>query len=81
MKKFVTVTTPGAEYMYRTSTAHFVSRENASRILDALNRAGHLLRPGETWHLYNVEDPLRVPRRYIIRHGKLYEQEILRVKW
>ena len=81
MKKFVAVTTPGAEYSYRTSTAHFVSKENASRILDALNRAGHLLRPGETWHLYTAEDPDAVPYRYYIRSGKLYESEIWRIRW
>lgn len=80
MKKFVAVTTPGAEYMYRPRTAHYVSRENASRILEALNRSGHLLRPGEKWHLYTDEGQ-PVPYRYYIRSGKLYEGEIWRVCW
>ena len=35
MKKFVAITTPGAEFMYRANTAHYVSRDNARRILDA----------------------------------------------
>lgn len=81
MKKFVAITTPGAEYVYRASTAHFVSTENARRILDALNRSAHLLRPGETWHLYTTDDPDAVPYRYYIRSGRLYEQEIWRARW
>ena len=80
MKKFVAITTPGAEYVYRSATAHYVSRENASRILDALNRSGHLLRPGEKWHLYSDEGQ-PVPYRYYIRSGKLYEGVIWRVCW
>lgn len=81
MKKFVAITVPGKEFLYRENTAHLVSRENASRILDALNRAGHMLRPGETWHLYSAEDPEAVPYRYYIRSGKLFESEIWRVRW
>ena len=80
MKKFLAITTPGAEFMYRASTAHYVSRDNARRILDALNSAGHMLRPGEKWHLYTDEGQ-PVPYRYYIRSGKLYEEEIWRVQW
>lgn len=76
MKKFVAITCPGSEYLYRANTAHIVSMENASRILDALNRAGHMLRPGETWHLYTADDPNMVPFRYYIRSGRIYEAEI-----
>ena len=81
MKQFVAITTPGAEYLYRASTAHMVSRDNAQRIMAALNAAGHMLRQGERWHLYAAEDASAVPYRYIIRSGRLYEQEIWRVKW
>lgn len=81
MKKFVAVTVPGAEYVYRANTAHFVSKENAGRILEALNRSGHMLRPGEKWHLYTAESPNTVPYRYYIRSNRLYEQEILRASW
>ena len=80
MKKFVAVTTPGAEYLYRSDTAHYVSRENASRILAALNRSGHMLRPGEKWHLYTDEGQ-PVPYRYYIRSGKLYEGDVWRACW
>lgn len=81
MKQFVAITTPGAEFIYRASTAHFVSRENAPKILDALNRSGHMLRSGETWHLYRAEAPDVVPYRYYIRSGRLYEQEVWRARW
>ena len=80
MKKFVAVTTPGAEYLYRSDTAHYVSRENASRIMAALNRSGYLLRPGEKWHLYTDEGQ-PVPYRYYIRSGKLYEGDVWRACW
>lgn len=81
MKQFVAITTPGTEYFYRANTAHIVSRDNAARILKALNDAGHMLRPGEIWHLYRTDDTESVPYRFYIRSGKLYQQEIWRVRW
>jgi len=46
----------GAEFMYSTKSAHKVSKASGQRIVDALNRIGFDLKPGEVWHLYNVSE-------------------------
>lgn len=45
----------GAEFMYNARSAHKVSKASGQRIVDALNRIGFDLKPGEVWHLYEVD--------------------------
>lgn len=44
----------GKEFLYRLSSAHSVPKASADRIRDVLNKAGHKLKDGETWHMYDV---------------------------
>lgn len=55
MKKFVAITTPGTEYLYKGSSAHSVSCASAEKILSVLNRVRYKLKDGEIWHVYIEE--------------------------
>lgn len=45
----------GAEFMYKAQSAHKVSKASGQRIVDALNKICFDLKPGEVWHLYEVD--------------------------
>lgn len=53
--KIAAITIKGTEFVYRGSTAHKVPERSAAAIVDALNTAGFRLRPGECWHLYDID--------------------------
>ena len=53
--KIAAITIKGTEFIYKASTAHKVPKSSGADIVDALNRAGFRLRPGEVWHLYDID--------------------------
>ena len=68
----------GKEFLYRSSSAHSVPKASAYRIRDALNRAGHKLKDGEVWHLYEVgpyDNAYDIARyqSFSTRKGRIYE--------
>lgn len=76
--KIIAVAPVGAEYLYRCSTAHAVPMKSAEKIRSALNSATYCLRPGETWHLYDVGPcdnayGYASLQRFYIRSGRIYE--------
>ena len=76
--QIVAVTNIGAEYAYRPWTVHRVSRENASRICEAINAARYKLDDGEVWKVYKVSEidvayAVGKQQAFTIRGGKLYE--------
>lgn len=44
----------GAEFLYKASTAHKVSKASADKIAEALNASGYMLKAGEVWHKHEV---------------------------
>ncbi len=53
--KIVAITREGAEFVYKASTAHKVSKAGAERICSLLNKARwDLKHPDEKWFVYEV---------------------------
>ena len=51
-KKFLAITTPGTEFIFRMSSAIAVPERSAGKILELLNKIEYKLKPGEVWHVY-----------------------------
>jgi len=45
----------GQEYLYNAKSAHRVSIAAAETIKDVLNATSYHLKPGEVWHIFNVD--------------------------
>lgn len=68
----------GSEFYYNWKTAHKVSKKNAAKIRDELNRVGFELDQDTIWHIYNVDEYDRAysvgeTRSFRIRSGKIVE--------
>ena len=46
----------GKEYLYRSDSAHYVSKASADYICKALNDIRYKLRDGEVWHKFDSLD-------------------------
>lgn len=44
----------GKEFMYMPASAHKVNARKANAICKALNECAYMLKPGQTWHVYDV---------------------------
>ena len=53
--KILAISCEGSEFFYRASTAHKVSKASANAICKALNEIRYNLKPGEVWHVHDVE--------------------------
>ena len=53
--KIIAIAAKGAEFFYRSSAAHKVSAAAAEQIKDALNAANYQIKPGEVWHIFDVD--------------------------
>lgn len=77
--KIAAKTREGTEFLYSASSAHKVSERSAARIVDALNEHRHQLKPGEKWHVYDVDQysnayQIAQYQQFTIRNGYLYER-------
>ena len=55
MQKFIAITTPGTEFLFRRSSAIVTPAASAEKIAAALNAAKYQIKPGEKWHVYENE--------------------------
>lgn len=53
--KVLAITKTGAEFFYNYKSAHEVSNASAERIKTVLNEHNFLLKDGETWYVYDVD--------------------------
>lgn len=53
--KIVAKTINGQEFIYSIRTAHKVNGKNAEKIAEMLNGCGYMLKDGEKWHVYNID--------------------------
>lgn len=51
-KTFVARTREGAEYMFITSSAFYVTPKKAQAVADVLNREKYKLLPGQVWRVF-----------------------------
>lgn len=56
MHIIIAKTFTGKEFMYSRNESYSVSKQNSTRIRKILNDNNYLLKDGETWHLYNVDE-------------------------
>ena len=68
----------GAEYMYKASTAHKVSKASAEKIAAALNEKKWQLNDGEIWYMHDVAEFTNAGayadrQSFVIRAGVLKE--------
>lgn len=78
--KIAAKTREGAEFMYSASSAHKISERSAARIVEALNANKYQLRPGEKWHVYNIDEYsaayiVAQCHQFTIRNGYLCEKK------
>lgn len=71
--KFLAIAPAGAEFMYKRATMIAAPAKSADKIKTALNNRGYMLKPGETWHIYN-NDPYT--NDYITRAARVYKNKI-----
>ena len=45
----------GKEFIYSVSSAHKVNKKKADYIAECLNNCGFMLKDGEKWHVYEVD--------------------------
>ena len=50
------ITRPGEEFLYKVATAHNVNQAKAKKIADMLNNAKYMLKDGEIWYPYEVDE-------------------------
>lgn len=50
------ISVEGKEYLYKSSTAHKVSKASAARICAALNKVRYNLKEGEVWYIHEVDN-------------------------
>lgn len=43
------------EYLYKANTARAVSKNSAQKICDIVNECKYQLKPGEIWHIYEID--------------------------
>ena len=77
--KIAAKTREGTEFCYSASSAHRISERSAARIVEALNENRYQLRPGEKWHVYNIDEYsaayiVASCHQFTIRNGYLYEK-------
>lgn len=48
-------TITGKEFIYSARSAHKVNKKNAEKIAECLNNCGFMLKDGEKWHVYEVD--------------------------
>lgn len=77
--KIAAKTREGTEFLYSASSAHRISERSAARIVEALNENRYQLRPGEKWHVYNVDQydgayQIAQYQQFSIHNGYLYER-------
>lgn len=77
--KIAAKTREGTEFCYSASSAHKISERSAARIVEALNENRYQLRPGEKWHVYDVDQyggayQIAQYQQFSIRNGYLYER-------
>ena len=44
------------EYLYKANTAHAVSKNSAQKICDIVNECKYQLKPGEIWHIHEIDN-------------------------
>lgn len=74
-KKFIAITCPGSEYLYKKGSMILVPSTRAGIYAAALNNAGYKLKAGEKWHVYAVEsdyDLMDITETAKQRNGKIY---------
>ena len=80
--KIVALTTEGKEYMYSAKSAHKVSKKNAQRIADELNKNACMIPypdRGQKWFVYEICEfdtayAFAQTQSFEIRNGYLYEK-------
>lgn len=43
------------EYLYKANTARAVSKNSAQKICDIVNECKYQLKPGEIWHIHEID--------------------------
>lgn len=77
--KIVALAKKGAEFMYRSATAHAVPEKRAAEIAAALNLVNYKTDPGLVWYVYDVDQyddafQVAVEQKFFFRDGSLCEK-------
>lgn len=54
--KIIAKTVKGKEFLYNVHSVHKVSEKSAGKILELLNSFGWKCKPGEIWHIYEIDN-------------------------
>ena len=79
--KILAKTIEGKEFIYNVKSAHAVSQRSAKRIEEFLNSCAWKCKPGEIWHIYEIDQycsayDIAQFQSFKIKNGNLYHNTV-----